>query len=113
MGSSILLVDDDEESTFVLKLILESKGYKAETAHTASEAYAKASEEKFDLVLLDYLLGDAKGDEAAAKLREMIPGIRIVLLSGLFSDSEAEGYEAVLQKPVRPEVLLKTISDCL
>lgn len=113
MGSSILIVDDDEESTSVLKLILEAKGYEAETAFTASEAYAKADKKRYDLILLDYLLGDAKGDEAAAKLKGIRQGVKIILLSGLFAD-ETEGlYDAILQKPVRPDVLLKAISDCL
>jgi len=114
MGPSILLVDDDEESTSLLKLILEAEGYDTETASTAAEAYDKAGRRKFDLVLLDYVLGDASGDEAAARLREECLGIRVVLLSGVNSDKvKNEVYDAVLLKPVSPDVLLRTIRESL
>ena len=114
MGPSILLVDDDSESTSVLKLILEAEGYEAETAATATEAYAKVEKARFDLVLLDYILPDAKGSEAVGHIRKASPGIRVVLLSGIYSDSAEEmKYDAVMQKPVRPEVLLGTIKQLI
>jgi signal transduction histidine kinase/predicted RNA-binding protein with RPS1 domain/DNA-binding NarL/FixJ family response regulator len=79
---SILLVDDDHEFGANTAAWLAGLGY--ETAHRSSVAAAREilAEQTFDLLLLDYDLGDGDGLSLARDVVAHNPQIRIVLLSG-------------------------------
>jgi CheY-like chemotaxis protein/predicted RNA-binding protein with RPS1 domain len=79
---SILLVDDDHEFGANTADWLAGLGY--ETAHRASVAAAKEAltKQTFDLLLLDYDLGDGDGLSLAREVVAHNPQVQIVLLSG-------------------------------
>ena len=114
--AAILLVDDDEASSQILSLILMDEGYDVDLAATGGAGIEKVSANKYDLVLLDFLLPDMRGHDAASKMKGISPGLRIVLLTG-YTKSEGErienNYERVLLKPVHPELIIRTIAEIL
>ncbi len=65
------------------------------TASTGHDALEKADALRPDLVILDHLLPDGVSAELAPKLRERLPGVRIVLVSGLADDALAEAAGAI------------------
>ena len=65
------------------------------TVSTGAQALEQAGELQPDVVLLDHLLSDAVSDELAPRLRERVPGVRIVLVSGLAEDELAEAAAAI------------------
>lgn len=52
----ILVVDDEEDLCEILKFNLENEGYEVDTANSAEEAL-KMDLEKYDLLLLDVMMG--------------------------------------------------------
>lgn len=67
--TKILVVDDEEDLCEILKFNLETEGYEVETANSGEEALAM-SPERFQLILLDVMMGGISGFAVARKLRE-------------------------------------------
>lgn len=61
MNSSVLLVEDDVDLSYIIKFNLESAGYNVETAYNGMESMKMVKNSKYDLILLDVLLPDTNG----------------------------------------------------
>lgn len=82
----IVLIDDDKEVCGLLKNVLERTGrYKAFAATSGKEGLKFCLEQNPNLVFLDYVLVNEKGDEVIRALKEnpATKNIPIVLMSGL------------------------------
>lgn len=64
----ILIVDDEEDILFSIKMLVESMGHSAQTASNGFEALKILSEEKFDLVLLDIFMPEMSGRELMERI---------------------------------------------
>lgn len=64
----ILVVDDEQDLCEILKFNLETDGYVVETANSAEDAL-KMNIERFDLLLLDVMMGGMSGFALAKKLK--------------------------------------------
>lgn len=115
----ILVVDDEEPIREMLKTILERAGHRVVTAANGQEALEVADEEgqDLDLVILDINMPLLSGREAFNRLRGKIPGIKVLIASGLDLDPridpllrEADGY---LRKPFYLDELLAKVSEIL
>jgi len=114
----ILVVDDDETIRKTMKVILENEGYQVETASTGKEAIKKSNGGAYDLALLDIRLPDMEGVELLELLKDGIPRMRKVMLTGYPSmqnaiDSLNKKADAYLTKPVDPYYLLAVIQEQL
>mgnify|MGYP000045525245 FL=1 len=67
--NKILVVDDEQDLCEILKFNLETEGYSADTANSAEEAL-EIGVEKYDLLLLDVMMGAMSGFALAKKLKE-------------------------------------------
>jgi two-component system alkaline phosphatase synthesis response regulator PhoP len=65
----VLLVEDDASMAMLCRFNLELAGFEVVTAETGAEGVAKATSERFDVVLLDVMLPDLGGLEVAEELR--------------------------------------------
>lgn len=68
-NTKILVVDDEEDLCEILKFNLETEGYDVETAFSGEDALAM-SPERFQLILLDVMMGGMSGFAVARKLHE-------------------------------------------
>ena len=112
----ILLVDDDKTITTSLSILLQSKGYMTDVAHTGKDAIEKSYENIYDLAILDIRLPDVEGTSLLTSLRETTPKTVKIMLTGypmLYNavTSLNQGADAFFMKPVDPEKLLETIKD--
>lgn len=91
-GKKILMVEDDKflRDLAVKKLTL--AGYQVTTAVDGTEALAKASQERPNLILLDIILPGMDGFEVLRNIQanEALKGIPIILLSNLGQESDVE-----------------------
>ena len=83
----ILVVDDIEDWRTTLSGLLLDEGYKVEVADSPASALALLDTYTFDLALLDVRLiesedGNTEGLTLASKIREIRPGVKIVLITG-------------------------------
>ncbi len=116
--NQILLVDDDESILEYTKYILQDEGYKVETARTGQEGINKLMTGKFDLVLLDVVLPDIRGEVVASKINKLDDSIYIVFFTGYpsfqhtLSQYDIE-FSGILIKPVFPQKLINMINEVL
>jgi CheY-like chemotaxis protein len=126
MKTKILVVDDDVDFQEATSTLLEAKGYDVVTASNGEEGYQKAKTEKPNVMLLDVMMAhDSEGFDVARKLKEdpATSKIPVIMITGIkkakglpFSfepDPDWLPVKAVLEKPVKPDELLKTVKDAL
>src|SRR5208282_2960489 len=81
-AANILLVDDEPGMLRYIKTLLEVDDYKVETATTGEEALQRVEKGlQPDLVLLDVLMPGIDGLQTLEQLRQMRPGVKVVMLS--------------------------------
>ncbi|MDD5217267.1 MAG: response regulator [Candidatus Omnitrophica bacterium] len=126
MSKRILVIDDDAEFVDAVAGILRSKDYLVSYAASGKEGIKKVLADGADLIILDVMMTHrTEGFEVARKLKVdpktaqipivMITGIRkeMNLPFGFDVDSQWLPVKAVLEKPVKPQVLLETIEHAL
>ncbi|OGJ90207.1 MAG: hypothetical protein A2487_07460 [Candidatus Raymondbacteria bacterium RifOxyC12_full_50_8] len=126
MAKKILLVDDDADFVEATATLLEAKGYATVSAGNGEEGYQKAKTEKPDLILLDVMMAtDSEGFETARKLKDdaATKAIPVIMITGVRKaknlpfkfepDADWLPVKAVLEKPVKPEVLLSAVQKAL
>jgi len=117
MGETEILVVEDEADTLNLaKIILETEGYKIQTASDGQETFKKIDQRKPDLILLDIRLPDIDGYEICRKLkgRSETETIPIVMFSASGSESAKKraleaGADDFLGKPFAMAQLLGVV----
>ena len=109
----VLVVDDERVIAYTLAIILNQAGFDAAAVYTGTDAVERARSEKPDLVISDVIMPDMNGIEAAIRIRQMLPGCKILLFSGqaatadLLEKARLQGHEfEILAKPVHPQDLL-------
>ncbi|VVB86158.1 Chemotaxis protein CheY [uncultured archaeon] len=80
-AKKVLVVDDEPDTLELVKLVLESAGFKTMLATSGKEALKLAQTSKPDLVLLDIMMPDMDGWEVFRKLKEKDPAIPIAILT--------------------------------
>src|SRR6185437_10648584 len=81
MTDHILLIDDDEQLSEVICLLLEAEGFSIRSCADAATALALISREDFTAVLLDIRLGEYNGVELLPKIREFDPDLPIFMIT--------------------------------
>jgi hypothetical protein len=117
---TILLVDDEYALTAVGKRILEKFGYTVITAHDGLEAleFYRTHQQEIDLVLLDMTMPKMDGARLLKELVKIEPQLKAVMYSGhgyppAVGELMKNGSRRFLQKPYRPEELVRTIREVL
>src|SRR6187431_553338 len=115
MTARILIVEDEEPLTMLLRYNLEAEGYEVETAARGDEGDVKLKENTPDLVVLDWMLPGLSGIELCRRLRAR-PETRqlpIIMLTARGEESEkvrglATGADDYIVKPFSvPELLAR------
>jgi len=117
-SETILLVEDEDGVRDLAREILEDAGYSVLEARDAEEGEALARERRPALVVTDMVLRTATGVQLAATLRSLLPGVKVVYMSGytdraLWSQGGPGKGEAFLQKPFTLDALLRTVRATL
>jgi two-component system response regulator RegX3 len=100
----ILFIDDHEDASEMMKLILSNEDYEVVTAVTFVEALEQATDSEFDLYVLDRNLPDGSGLELCQKLTQLTPDVPCIFYSGDAyaihrSEALAAGAQDYIAKP--------------
>src|SRR5438270_10429195 len=120
MNASILIVEDEEALTLLLRYNLETQGYEVETIARGDEADLKLKEGTPDLVILDWMLPGLSGIELCRRLRAQ-PETRqlpIIMLTARGEESErvrglSTGADDYIVKPFSVPELLARVNALL
>lgn len=101
-GETILLVDDEVNIIETGRGVLESLGYEVLTAFNGEEAYETFEKHRdaIDLCIFDMVMPEMGGYEAAEKIRQIEPHMKIIFATGYDKSNQAEmEHETVISKP--------------
>ena len=70
MAKKILIIDDEADLLYSMKILLESWGYEVEVVDNGEDGLKILEKGKFDLVLLDLLMPEMSGREVLEKIRK-------------------------------------------
>jgi CheY-like chemotaxis protein len=113
----LLLVEDNDDLSALLREILTSWGYDVEVAANASSALAKAAVRPPDLGLIDIGLPDRDGCDVARALRRSLPpDVRLIAMSGYGQRQDgaralAAGFDEYLVKPLNMTRLRRLLGE--
>jgi PAS domain S-box-containing protein len=123
-GATILLAEDEPEIRALVRELLLEHGYRVLAAVDGADALRLHAEHRaggqpaVDLLLSDVVMPRMGGRELAHALRQQVPGLRVVLMSGFTgaSDDLERGNgpdQAFIAKPFNHAQLLKVVRGML
>ncbi|MBI4341691.1 MAG: response regulator [Candidatus Omnitrophica bacterium] len=89
----MLIVDDEPGMCRFLSRFFQQTGFVVDATTSPEEALSRIATQRPDLLLLDVRLGGVSGLELLRTIRELTPGLRVVMVSAL--EDEATAQEAL------------------
>jgi CheY-like chemotaxis protein len=112
----ILVVDDLSDNRFLLQTVLETEGYRVDTAEDGRTALAKVEAAPPDLILMDVMMPDLNGYEVTQQIRQncSIPPIPILMVTAYDDTIHHQGMavstNGFIRKPIDFEELLAQVA---
>lgn len=111
---SILIIEDEEKVSGVIKAYLEKEGYKVYSASSGAEGLKLFDSNKFSLVILDLMLPDMQGEEICRILRDKSDVYIYMLTAKAALEDKIEGLnigaDDYLVKPFSPRELTARVN---
>lgn len=124
MAKKVLIIDDDADFVESIVNLLEARGYQVASASNGKEGVEKAQQDVPNLIILDVMMTTKdEGFNVARQLQQLdkVKGTPVIMVTGVRKEMNLPfGFEPdetwlpvkdILEKPVKPEVLLKAVSD--
>ncbi len=115
--AKVLIIDDEPKNIQVLASILWEEGYQIEFTTNGSEAVNWATEDKFDLILLDIMMPELDGYQVCERIKQnnKSAGIPIIFLTARTDqESIVNGFKAgaidYITKPFKKDELLARVN---
>jgi DNA-binding response OmpR family regulator len=120
----ILVIDDEPSVCAVVEKILAPSGYDVTTATGGRAGLEAAAKQFFSAAIVDICMRDVSGLDVIRALRAQAPGMGLIAMSGLLSESAGTGAPDFLgmaanldgiprlAKPFRPGELLDLVEQC-
>jgi PAS domain S-box-containing protein len=119
-GETILVVEDEESLRQLTSRILLRNGYLVCAASNGAEAVLQASDpaQRIDLLLTDVVMPEMLGNEVAARVGALRPGVPALYMSGYAQPMlDAHGLPApcfdILEKPFTEAILLSRVQKAM
>ncbi len=114
----VLLVEDHALNRDYVSHLLHEAGYRVSAAASGAEAIRLAETADPGLVILDMTLPDSSGYDVYQRLRELHPGVPVIVLSGhpksaIVEEHADAAFDDYLQKPVEATMLLERVASWL
>ena len=118
MNNTILWADDEIEHLKPHIMFLEGKGFRVTPVTNGEDAVAMVSKSQFDIVFLDEQMPGLDGLGALAKIKQLQPGLPVVMITkseeeSIMEDAIGSKISDYLIKPVNPNQILLTIKRIL
>ncbi len=83
-------MDDNRDLLQFLERLMAESGWELMAAETASEARRMVAKRKPNAALLDYMLPDGNGVELAQQLKQVVPDLQVIMMTGSMLPAEEE-----------------------
>ena len=119
-GRYVLYLDDEPAMVYLVKRMLEKRGYRVSGFEQPAAALAalRAGSPRFDIVVTDYNMPGLSGLDVAREVRKINPALPVVITSGYISEdlrvnAGLAGVRHVIYKPNTVEELCQSIAQVL
>jgi len=117
-GTSILVVDDEQNFAALMETVLTDRGYEVQTAMSGEKALQLVGQGAFGLALLDIRMGQTNGLSLLGELKQRLPKIKVIMITAYptadsYRQSFQKGASAFFTKPVDLQELLQTVRRLL
>ena len=117
MARKVLVVDDEKLIVKGIRFSLEQEGMEVDCAYDGQEAFDLASQNQYDIILLDVMLPKMTGFEVCQQIREF-SNVPIIMLTA--KDQEQDellgfelGVDEYISKPFSPKILVARVEAIL
>jgi DNA-binding response OmpR family regulator len=118
----ILLVDDEQDVTYTIKIVLENNGFLVDSYNDPTLALSNFKLGFYDLLLLDIRMPKINGFDFYQKIREIDSNVKICFLTASewfyeelrrLDTHPTVDKEHCIQKPFRSEELIRQLKEVL
>lgn len=123
----LIIIDDDPDYVAGIKSVLETANYSVDVAYNPKDGFKALQTNRYDLLLLDIMMGrGAEGVALARKIRKdpTLRELPVLIITGLreqiaflFPGQSVHPHfvenDELLEKPVEPKLLLEKVSSLL
>jgi two-component system response regulator HydG len=118
MKPKILVVDDEASHRQMIKAVLSAEGYEISEAIDGEDAVRSVEAQFYDLILMDIRMPGLSGIEALKKIKDISPGISIIIMTAYASvnsaiDALKAGAYDYMTKPLDIEELKILVAKAL
>lgn len=114
----VLVVDDDVPVRGLVRAVLQREPFEVEEAQSGHEAIARLQEKRYDVVVLDIMMGDGSGHEVLEAVAHQRPNVKCVVVISATSAANLDkvpslNVHAKLRKPFDINDLLEAVRGCV
>jgi DNA-binding response OmpR family regulator len=117
----ILVVDDEYDISFTIKVVLEQNGFKVDSFNHASQALENFARGLYDLVILDVIMPEMSGFSLYKKIRKLDDKVLICFLTAandVYYETLKKCHHdidenCIIHKPVDNESLVRQLKSIL
>ncbi len=116
MNNQLLIIEDNEQNLYLMRFLLESRGFVVNGAENGRKGVEMALRQKPLAILLDIQLPEMDGYAVAAELKRHreLDGVPIIAVTSyaMMGDREkilAAGADGYIEKPINPETFIAEI----
>lgn len=112
----ILLAEDDRSLSRSMDTWLTLEGFQVVTVYNGEEALVKLTKQNYDLLITDIAMPRLNGVDLIAKIRNVHPGLPIMVVSGNINSSILANLQEmkvrhILPKPIKPNEFRRMINE--
>jgi len=112
----ILVVDDEENICNYLKELFTLEGWKADIAYDGYQGVKLASDNQYDVIVLDILMPRMTGIEATREIMKRKPDSNIIVITGAPYRKQADealegGAKLFIKKPFSSEKIIEAVTS--
>lgn len=117
-AKTALIVEDDSNSEMFIRKVLNRHGYKTVSAKNGADAIKKLEDNKFNLVLTDWMMPHIDGIELIYYIRKNIKPSPIIIVITALAIKEAKqkamyaGADDYIAKPLTEDEIIERIESC-
>ena len=112
----VLVIENEDVICNACRLVLAEKGHEVDISNTGKSGLIAVSRNGYDLVLLDIKLPDMDGMDILKILKENVPTLRVIVMTGYATLSNAVqamklGAADYLSKPFTDDELIEAVEN--